>query len=562
MAGYTNRDLLNAGKRSRNRVIGLVLVVSSIVLTLLTIIGFPNFVRSFLLGSLGLMFYPIMLITSFVGAALATNKKFVYSAKYVFYLLSAFLCLVSIIHIAVTNKLDNTNYMIYLSECYNYKYTAGGVVLGVLTYAVTGLLHSVAGYVLFSILFVVLVVLIIDYLNAVKQYAKLNTPTYVRPAKEEIETLSVENSTPYEQSNIDFMTLDDEEEEEVETPINQERNTAKEKLGLVATKAKEDIIVDRKERLYPKEEEEVDNKPLFSPKGNIGNSLWNNRNLANNDEQRNIRPPKYSYDDKGNVSYSDDNENHSNYQQRNNPNYNKSKEYLDTIFGGNPNNKNPIVNNENYKEYRNIISSQDNKETIDNNPYNRQPQNTNLNQDSSRFNRDGGEIKNSLNEFRRNIISSTSQQNNYGIEPDLPKINTPVPDIEDVKIQSSGGELKKENKDAQTFRVSPLNPINFEAKTDSVIVDDVSQKDTKADIEESEVNVSDVVVETTEKEKLPVTAQYNLPNSLRRNNTEFKQMEIPGAEKSKVKAIVPNFKFSANYNRPSIDLLKSYQSLT
>lgn len=566
MAGYTNRDLLNASKRSRNKILGLVLIMTSIVLTLLTIIGFPNFVKSFVLGSFGLMFYPIMLITFFVGAALATNKKFVYSAKYVFYLLAAFLCLVAIIHIAVTAKLDNTNYMVYIAECYNYKYTAGGVILGVLTYAVTGLLHSVAGYVLFSILLIVLIVLIIDYLNAVKQYAKLNTPTYVRPAENNIENLSIEAPVQKEQANIDFMTLDDEEdEEEIEKPINQERNFAKEKLGLVA-KSKEDET-NKREKLYPKDEEDdlEEDKPLFSPKGNIGNSLWNNRSLLNNQEQRNARPPKYSYDDNGNISSSEDNV--ANYQQRNNPTYNKSKEYLDTIFGGNPNNKNPIVNNENYKEYRNIISSQTNEEPKLNNTfnYNSQPQqNTNLNQTTNinKFNRDGGEVKNSYNEFRKSIVSSNTQQNNYGIEPDLPKINTPAPNIEDVKIQSSGGELKKDNNDTQAFRVSPLNPINFEAKTDSVIVDDVSKNETTVDVIEPDIKVNDVVVETTEKEKLPVTAQYNLPNSLKRSNTEFKQMEIPGAEKSKLKAIVPNFKFSTNYVRPSIDLLKTYQGLS
>ena len=564
MAGYTNRDLLNANKRNRNRVIGLSLIISSVVLTLLTIIGFPNFIRSFLLGSFGLMFYPIMLVTSFIGAALATNKKFVYSAKYVLYLVAAFLCLIAIIHIAVTAKLDNTNYMVYIAECYNYKYTAGGVILGVLTYAVTGLLHEVAGYVLFSILLVVLVVLIIDYLNAVKQYAKLNTPTYVKPTESDIENLSLETPVQKEQANIDFMSLDDEEEEEIETPINQERNTAKEKLGLIVKAKDDEIVSSKKERLYPKdEEEEVEDKPLFSPKGNIGNSLWNNRGLANNQEQRNIRPPKYSYDDNGNVSSSEDN--YQNHQQRNNPTYNKSKEYLDTIFGGNPNNKNPIVNNENYKEYKNIISSQTSEEPKQNNnfDYGRQSQqNNNLNQNINKFNRDGGEIKNSYNEFRKNIVSSTAQQNNYGIEPDLPKINTPAPSIEDIKVQSSGGELKKDNDEAQTFRVSPLNPINFETKTDSVIVDDVSKNETVNNEVETDINVNDVVVETTEKEKLPVTAQYNLPNSLKRNNPEFKQMEIPGAEKSKLKAIVPNFKFSTSYIRPSIDLLKSYQGLT
>ena len=554
MAGYTKKGSINTNKRERNRAIGLVLIISSIVLSLLTIIGFPWFVRSFLLGSFGLMFYPFMLITAFVGAALSTNKKFVYSAKYVLYLVATFLCVVSIIHIATSSSLDNTNYMIYLSECYNAKYTAGGVVIGLLTYAVTGLLHEVAGYVLFSIFFVVLVVLIVDYLNAVKQYAKLNPPTYVKPSFDDIEKLIVEPAPIVNEPSIDIMTIEDEEDEE--EPINTDKNSAKEKLGLIAKKQGDE---EKKERLYPiKEEKDEVSKPLFNP-DRENNSLWNNRSTVNEDN-RNVRPPKFSYDSNNNQQGESPK-----FVNKQNANYNKSREYLETIFG-NPNNKNPILNNENYKDYNNIISAQnvveESKPTLypnnnlNNNNFNRNNnyQNNNQRNNDTRIN---------LNEFRKNIISGADNTNNYGIEPDLPKINTPAPRVEDIKIQSSGGEITEKAKDSQAFRVSPLNPVNFDTKPkiDSVIVEDVIKQEEKTEVViEEPININEVTVETVTEEKLPVTVQYNLPNSLRKNNTKYEQFEIPGAEKAASKLIVPNFQFSSNYVRPAIDLLRTYPS--
>lgn len=545
MADFKKNNSRNNYKRERNRITGLVFIISSAVLTLLTIIGFPTFIKSFLLGAFGLMFYPMMLVFAFVGAALVMNKKFVYSPKYVLYLIAAFLCIVSIIHIAVTSSLDNTNYMVYLGECYNAKYTAGGVVIGLLTYAVTGLLHAVAGYVLFSILLVVLVVLIFDYLNAVKQFAKLNTPTFVKPAQTEIEDLSIESSTPLE-ATINLMAIEDEDVEE--EPINTEINTAKEKLGLI--KKQENTT---KERLYPETKE--DRKPLFNTEDK--DPLW-----VKNGESINNRPPKFSYDNNTQAETP-------RVTNKQNPNYNKSKEYLETIFG-NPNNRNPIVNNDNYKDYKNILSSQrDNNNTslYPNNNYNNNQggynnqANRNINQNIYQRNNDYS--KPNLNDFRKNIISTTNIDNdNFGIEPDLPKINTPAPKIEDIKVQSSGGEFNNKTNDAQAFRVSPLNPVNFEVKNaDSVIVDDVVKNDIKTEtVEEKPINLSEVEVETTNEEKLPVTVQYNLPNSLKRNSTKYEQFEIPGAEKSSKKVIIPNFQFSSTYVRPSIDLLKTYMS--
>lgn len=558
MAGYTKNSSINASKREKNRIVGLVLIISSIVLTLLTIIGFPWFVRSFLLGAFGLMFYPIMIITAFVGAALATNKKFVYSAKYVLYLIAAFLCVISIIHIAATSRLDNTNYMIYLSECYNVKYTAGGVVIGLLTYAVTGLLHEVAGYVLFSILFVVLVVLIVDYLNAVKQFAKLNEQTFVNQKKTELENLAIE-TTPMVETPIDIMSIDEDEEDE-EEPINIERNTAKEKLGLIA-KPKEETS-NKKERLYPiTEEKEEDNKPLFNG-DKSSNPLWSNRGV-NGDDNRNSRPPKFSYENNNTQREGDT----PRFVNKQNPTYNKSREYLETIFG-NPNNKNPIVNNDNYKDYKNIIATQSNEDSARNTLYGNSANINNNHNRNGNYNNNNGyqnnpqrninDLRGNNNNFRSNIVTA-GNTNNYGIEPDLPKINTPAPKIEDVKVQSSGGETINKTTDSQTFRVSPLNPVNFNNKnTDSVIVDDIVKIEPTV---ENTPNINEVKVETETEEKLPVTEQYNLPNSLKRNKTRYEQFEIPGAEKSNSKAIVPNFKFSANYNRPSIDLLKTYQSL-
>ena len=576
---------ISAPKKSNGsamKILGIVMLTVSLLFILLVATGWPKFFGSFILGTFGLMFYPIMVVTFFIGLALANNKKFMYSKKYVIYLFSAFLCIIAIIHVAVTSKLDTTNYLSYLTDCYNYKNTAGGLLMGIITYAITGLLHDVAAYVIFSILLVVLVVLIVDYLNAVKQFAKLSTETtYINHTEEEIEKLSEE---PVVFENVEFEDqeyFEDDVEEEVENP---EHDLAREKLGLKkplfaqqedlkATTKKSSSILFNRETEEEEKEQKV-RRTLFDNKEN-NSSQWQNNAISVNEDVSDdnaARPPKYIYEQgNNNTGYRTFDGRKGEQPVKSNKNdsaMNRNREYLNVIFSGDPNNKNPIINNDNYKEYKDIISRNNAEKVnnVNNNTVNVQP-----------INQQPVQPIRQINPRRTNTEFQTNQAlANHGIEPlSIDGVNN-INSKHDFNIRHQEPK-QTDNIPNNIFKSNSPVAERFNKKfdiEDSVVIDDI--KPTTPVVVEDKPFVSgnivsnltdiskddSVIVDETANTKNENSniGNYNLPSNFKRNTQEYKQTEIMGAEKPKKKEIIPNFAVSSNYIKPPIDLLKSYEN--
>ena len=163
----------NNTKSTKTLAICLVSIFS--VIFLLSTFNIIANVKYFLLGTFGLVIYPVSIIAILYGVALLTKRKFTLSIKYLLYLSFALFCLIAITHTIITGTFTLDNYGTYLKECYLYRYTAGGIIMGIFTFPLMSLLNVVASCVFFAIAFAIFVALIIDYLYAVKQYAKLNT---------------------------------------------------------------------------------------------------------------------------------------------------------------------------------------------------------------------------------------------------------------------------------------------------------------------------------------------------------------------------------------------------
>ena len=71
--------------------LSLILVCS--VLFVLTTFNFAQPIKAFMLGTFGIMLYPMLFFTIVFSAAILSGRKFVYSFKYVLYL---FLCLLRV----------------------------------------------------------------------------------------------------------------------------------------------------------------------------------------------------------------------------------------------------------------------------------------------------------------------------------------------------------------------------------------------------------------------------------------------------------------------------------
>ena len=230
------------------------------------------------------MCYPAFAFMFLFGVAFLTGRKFIMPKKYLAYLISAFLCIIAIFHIIFTARLDNSSFGKFLADCFNAKFTPGGLFIGLFTYPVTGLLNGVAGGVLYGIILAVIVALIIDYLYAFKQYSKL---LELKPQEESEEIISEE---PQQITPNIFQTIIENKQEEIEEifepepeiePVRQidlsPREIARQRLNLGGLKQQKDEIKEEspKTLLFTDKKESteeflgrgiIDNKP---PKINI-----------------------------------------------------------------------------------------------------------------------------------------------------------------------------------------------------------------------------------------------------------------------------------------------------
>ncbi|MBQ3048233.1 MAG: hypothetical protein IJD48_04400 [Clostridia bacterium] len=532
--------------------VSAVVLCLSVVLLILSTFEFVYPVKTLLLGCFGVMLYPILLFTMLFCCAILSGRKFIYSVKYVIYLLLCLVFFICVLHIIFTPFSSGLTYGEYLSSCFYSLYTPGGALIGIFTYPVTHLLHNVAGIVIYSIAFIISLYFVLSYLDAVKQNkvkkAEVNQARY-----QNFETIS---SALQEEENEDdsqiFEPAEEVEEYEEETQAeddifikddeDKEVLIAKEKLGLIK-KQNEDDMDDNQQ------EQSTSNK-LF---GNIGvnnqSDSWQNRSISRDD-----RPQKYVYDNGENKP-----------AKKVNPLYEKNKEYLNTLYQINTDNTNPIINAEDYEDYKekmrlynernsqpfrrdlnvnqtlNVAPKEPVKTQNFDNNFGIEPDKRiqNIANNVSNFNNNNPFVK----EEQNNIISSVNIQNN-NLEAELEDISSSVGDIDG---------LSDFIKPLQSYKPSPLNPNNFSLSQDKI--EEVKTENTSSQAFVSKVD--DVPFKTSKLSEGDVSTSlgntYNLPKSMKNN---FATAEANGQITSTPAG--PKFEYNHRYIRPSIDMLQTY----
>lgn len=221
-------------KTERN--VGIVVLSISTIAFLFLFTNFLPFMKSFLLGTLGLFSYPFFITTFVVSIALVNNKKYVMSKKYIIYLTVSSICLLSIIQLIILGKPEIT-FFEYLGLCYSYKLTAGGILIGLVTAPLIYILDLFGAYILLVLGLLIFVALTIDYLyyikNNVKNYkgVAIKTRKIVEEKPLKIELFPNEKTeiAPKEKVKI---TLDAQIEKQ-ENDDKENENQAKVKLGLI-----------------------------------------------------------------------------------------------------------------------------------------------------------------------------------------------------------------------------------------------------------------------------------------------------------------------------------------
>ncbi len=175
---------------------------------------FPNnFLKSFLLGVVGLSVYPLALLSAFLCGANLAKKKLKLSKKFVAYISVSLLITWFVFHLILTSKLTTASFGAYLKETYLAKTTAGGLIYSLLSYPLIKLLTVVGAYIISAIALAIFVGLVVDYVMI------------------ERKTTRVEEKSRFNFSDIEDFAFD---EKPVEIPVKVQdtKQVAKQKLGL------------------------------------------------------------------------------------------------------------------------------------------------------------------------------------------------------------------------------------------------------------------------------------------------------------------------------------------
>lgn len=154
----------NSGRRREKPdgdkdIVGIVLIIISAFILLCIIIrpilGFISLgIFNVITGVFGLFSYPLFFSTLILGIAMLQGRSSNISLRYKVGIICAAVSLMLILQLATSHSLLKSNFSAYISGVYALKTTAGGVLFGVLSYALSSLVSPVVAYVLLSLAFI------------------------------------------------------------------------------------------------------------------------------------------------------------------------------------------------------------------------------------------------------------------------------------------------------------------------------------------------------------------------------------------------------------------------
>ena len=245
MAIYpTKTNKLNNKNKRLKKGISLISVFS--ILLLLVSFNVFEIFSIVVLGSIGLIFYPICLFFITMGVLTLLNKE-VKASKGIVIVSAMWLIFFIMILQLATSKSINSGFANYIHETFTSCSTAGGVLFATLVYPLNLITYTLASYILLSVVLVVLTAILIDrirleiidrktrvvYDRSATQGFEDNN--FVEDDEEEYEEVGfspVEVSDESQSSDEDIFIADDEE--------TKDREEAKAILGLSKDKINED----------------------------------------------------------------------------------------------------------------------------------------------------------------------------------------------------------------------------------------------------------------------------------------------------------------------------------
>lgn len=305
-----------------SKVVGLILLIVATVGYLGLFIKWIPFLHDFLVGTFGLFSYVMFLLMYMIGGAMFKGAKYVYSKKYLVYLIVALISVLAVFHIAFTYSMPLSTYGKYLSTIYSETLSVGGVLLGLIVFPLQKYLYPIGAIFLFLIVLAFSIWLIYDYLTRVRYIKQTDTKIFSKKIKKTFETPQNNVSVSFElgKKQTTKIGLDAQIENEQKA-----RNEALKKLGLDKT---------------IKNEHFVDNKQLNSFANdfinNNTNQIFGEKNKFETESKAKTLTPPSDY--RGTFGYSVL-DNGSTKTKKDISNYDKNLEFLQATLNSVPNKK-------------------------------------------------------------------------------------------------------------------------------------------------------------------------------------------------------------------------------
>jgi len=156
LAIYGKNNLKKHNKNIKKK-IGIVLVSVFSVFLINLLFNIIPFLNSFFLGCFGLLTYAIFTSSIVFGVMMIIDKSISVNTKTLLLYICEMILLISLIHLITSNQYIDMTFSSYLSSCYSAKYTAGGIIFGLLAYPVCYLTHFIGAIIIFLVLRMIMI---------------------------------------------------------------------------------------------------------------------------------------------------------------------------------------------------------------------------------------------------------------------------------------------------------------------------------------------------------------------------------------------------------------------
>ena len=160
------------GQRDVKKIVGFTLIgISSVVYLFLT--GIWPAMYTFLLGVFGIFAYPLFLVLFIVGLALVNKRKYVMPKRYIISMALMVYFFLAIIQLIIVGGKGDNAFFAYLGLNYSLKWTAGGILTGIITTPLLYLCNSVGAYIILALAFCLSLGVFLDSLNLFRRRAEV-----------------------------------------------------------------------------------------------------------------------------------------------------------------------------------------------------------------------------------------------------------------------------------------------------------------------------------------------------------------------------------------------------